>query len=396
MKRLAIVPVVVLCLVIAVPLSMGSDPLKFGQLVTALRTYWHSKVVTQNPKRQDKAHRGHPTSNLYAVHKVAHPWKTGMPQWGVQVYWANHSGDSPSYMRSKARQIVDYIVRLNANSICISFPFFAPGSDASFVRTGPATPSPAHIGILIEEARHAHLRVTVRPVLEALPGTPADRPSVVRPADRDTWFASYRAHLIPYARVAQEYGAASFVIATELNSMEGDRHWEGLVSTLRRQFKGELAYDAAWSDYISRYVNMPVSHLGIDAYFPVDAANSASISELVVGWNRWLDRKTTGVLSHVLLSEIGIAPQDGAYATPGEFHIGHKYNPQMQANWYRTACTVARERDMAGFYVWSLDFNSDPDKPVRLSSNSPFTFAGRPQSEHALRACFATSYRVQQ
>jgi Glycoside Hydrolase Family 113 len=393
MKRLAIIPVVVLSLVIAVPLSMGSDPLRFGQLVTKLWNSRQTHVDTQTPERPNKVRRGS-ASSLDIVSTVAHPWKTGLPQWGVQVYWAYNPSDSQSYTQRKAQRIVNYIVRLNANSICISFPLFMSSSNA-ILSTGPATPSPSRIGILIKAARRAYLRVTVRPIVgQASPGSPIGRYRVIRPSNWNTWFASYQALLIPYARVSQEYGAASFVVGTELSSMEGDRRWKGIVAAIKKKFAGEIAYDAAWTDYISRYVNMPVYHLGVDAFFPVNAPDSAPISKLVAVWNDWLDRKSTGPLPRVMLSEIGITPQDGAYPTPDRFHPGNAYSPQVQANWYKAACIVTRERDMAGLYVWSLAFNSDLGKPTPPSSASPFAFAGRPQSERALRACFSSSYQV--
>jgi hypothetical protein len=391
MKRLAITPMVVLCLVIGLALSAGSEPLKFSNLIAALRT----TTATRSTRTVNYLHHSRRKSSAYTVSVVKHPWKPGIPQWGVQAYWPDNPGDLLSTIWTKAQRIVDYIVELDANSICISFPFYTPSIDGSTVSAGAGTPSPARVGILIREARRAYLRVTVRPILdEATLGPPKGWRGIIKPADRDVWFASYQRLLMPYARISQKYGAASLVVGTELDSMEGDHRWDGLIASLGRQFKGEISYDAAWPDYLSRPVNIPVHYLGVDSYFPVDAPDSASIAGLVAGWNRWLDRKSTGKLPRILLSEVGIVAQDDAYAAPGKFDARHRSDPWIQANWYRAACAVARERDMAGLYVWALDFNSNPDKPTPPTAASPFTFAGRPQSELALRACFSTSYKV--
>jgi hypothetical protein len=385
--------------VIALPLSLGSDPLNFSSLTATLQHIWSATATpaaTRSPRQPNHAHQDHLTLNTYAVSTAAEPWKPGIPQWGVQVYWANNGDDPQSATWSKAQRIINYIVRLKANSISISFPFSMRTINASSVSAEPATPSPARVAILIEEARRANLRVTVRPLVDEASLSPrTGQRGGIEPTDRDAWFASYQMFLTPYAQVSQEYGAASFVAGTELSSMEGDRRWDGLVAALGREFKGEIAYDAAWFDYVSRHVNMPVYHLGVDAYFPVGVPDSASVSELIAGWSSWLDRKSTGALPRILLGEVGITAQDGAYAAPGDFHVKHAYNPQVQANWYTAACTIARTRDMVGLYVWSLDFNSDPDKPAPLSA-SRLAFAGRQQSEDALRACFSTSYPVQQ
>jgi hypothetical protein len=390
MKRLAIIPLVVLCLVITIPLALGSDPLNLGHLIGTMRTARHPRAAPQSVRQPAAAQQNRRVSYPLAVSTVTDPWKPGMPQWGVQVDWADHPGDTISHAWTESQSIVDYIVGLKANSICISFPVYVAGPNASMVSAGAATPSPARIGVLIQEARSAHLRVTVRPGLDESPGSPVGAQGVIAPADRGAWFASYQRLLVPYAQVAQQDGAASFVLGADLTSMEGDSHWESLATVLGRDFRGDISYDAAGSDYVSRHVNMPVYHLGVDAYFAVDAPDSASVSGLAASWNSWLDQKSAGPLPRVILSEVGIAAQDGAYHAPGSSKADDSTNPLVQARWYQAACTVVHDRDMAGLYVWSLDFNSNPNQSASPSA-SPFSFAGRPQSESALRACFSSS-----
>jgi hypothetical protein len=170
--------------------------------------------------------------------------------------------------------------------------------------------------------------------------------------------------------------------------MEGDPRWKDLISAIGRVFGGQVSYDANWSDYITTpQVEVPVPTFGVDAYFPVDAPDSAPVAELVAGWDSWLDRKTAGPLPGLVLSEVAIGAEDDAYDSPGNFYVDNPYNPQVQANWYTAVCTVARQRDMAGMYVWSLDFNANPARPP--ASESPLDFLGRPLSQQALRACFS-------
>jgi hypothetical protein len=382
-KRLALLPLAVIGLLIALPLAFGNFPLKIGLARWASRS-----AVQPTPGTRSPAARSRPHPVPYPVRAVADPWQPGTPQWGIQVYWQATASDPPDYTWGKAQRIVDYVVSLDANSICISFPFYTPDIEASTVDAQPTTPTPARLAILITEARRAHLRVTVRPILdESSLDPPQGWRGAIEPTDRDEWFASYRRLLLPYAKVAAKYGAATFVVGTELDSMEGDPRWKGLISAVGRVFRGQISYDANWSDYITTpQVEVPVHAFGVDAYFPVDAPDSAPVSELVAGWDSWLDRKTTGPLPGLVLSEVAIGAEDDAYDSPGNFYVDNPYNPQVQANWYTAVCTVARQRDMAGMYVWSLDFNANPARPP--ASESPLDFLGRPLSQQALRACF--------
>jgi hypothetical protein len=384
-KRMALIPLAVIGILVAAPLAFGNFPLKLGLVHSGVAA---ARQTLATSHRKAATHR---KAVPYPVQAVAHPWHAGITQWGIQVYWQSTASDPPDYTWGKAQRIVNYIVGLDANSLAISFPFYTPDITASTVDAKPTTPSPARVAILIQEARRAHLRVTVRPILnEASLDPPAGWRGAIEPADPDEWFASYLRFLLPYAEVAQKYGAATFVVGTELDSMEGDPHWQGLIAAIAQVFHGQISYDANWSDYISTpQVEVPVQSLGVDAYFPVDAPDSAPVSELVAGWDSWLDRKTTGPLSSLVLSEVAIGAEDDAYDSPGNFYVSNPYNPQIQANWYTAVCTITRQRRMAGMYIWSLDFNAIPDQPPK--TESPLDFLGRQLSENALRACFSSA-----
>jgi hypothetical protein len=391
MKRsrpVALIPLAIIALVVALPLVFGAYPVKLGLIQLSHGTVSSGGQARVGAEaRAARRRRADPAP--YPVRTTARPWLPGMTQWGIQVYWQSTASDPPDYTWGKAQRIVDYIAGLDANSLCVSFPFYTPDITASTVGAQPTTPSPARVAILLQEARRAGLRVTVRPILdEASLNPPEGWRGAIEPADRGEWFASYQRLLLPYAKVAQQYGAATFVVGTELDSMEGDPHWAGLIAAVARVFHGQISYDVNWSDYISTaQVQVPVRSFGVDAYFPVDAPDSAPVSELVAGWDSWLDRKTTGPLRSLVLSEVAIGAEDGVYDSPGNFYVNNTPNPRVQANWYTAVCAVTRQRHMAGMYVWSLDFNANPARPP--AEESPLDFLGRPLSERALRACFS-------
>jgi hypothetical protein len=322
---------------------------------------------------------------------VTFPWKPGRPELGMNVYWVDKPNESEEVLRATARRVVDYVLTLDANSIAISFPFFTSGPRASSVHATRSTPSPHRVGVVLDEFHRSGVRTTLRPLMDEQTLLAVNRHSwrgSIEPVSRDGWFASYRQLITPYLKAAHDNHATTFVIGTELNSLENDPRWAALISQASREFGGEIAYAANWDSYVSRPIDTPVDRLGLNAYFPLDVGDDASVGVLVREWNRWLDRKTTGALPRLILSEVGAPAENGAYHHPGIWgRTGKPLNLAVQKRWFIAACQVARQRDMAGLYWWKLDFYVDPAK-ADPQHDPHDSFAGRP-SEDAIQACFA-------
>jgi hypothetical protein len=325
---------------------------------------------------------------------VARPWKPGAAQWGVQIYWEEEKQKrSDAFIEAQAQKQAKYLVGLGANSVSLSFPFFTEGRTSDVTKAGARTPSPERLRRVLKVFEEAGFRTTVRPIMdEAALDPPTGWRGNIEPASRSAWFRSYRTFLAPYLKVAQEEKANTFVIGAELNSMEGDPGWDSLVATAEKTFSGEVAYDANWDNYVSRRINMPVNHLGIDAYFPVKVPDTAPVEDLVERWNDWLNKKATGPLPNILVSETGIGAMKGAYHAPGDFYTRRAVNTQVQANWYKAVCQVVQDRQMQGIYWWSLWFDDDPNTKPDDKVASRLDFAGRPLSEKAIKSCFTSDY----
>ncbi|WP_131767675.1 glycoside hydrolase family 113 [Candidatus Protofrankia californiensis] len=322
---------------------------------------------------------------------VAYPWHPGRPELGVQVYWDDNPSDSVELIRLKARQIVDYVVDLEANAICVSFPFFTDTARSNAVHGARSTPTPERLGILLDEAKHSGLRVTLRPTLDERNLTAANRldwRGTIRPVERNAWFASYRRFLTPYLALAERTGVATVVIGTELNSLEGDPHWADLAAYARTLFSGETGYAFNWDVFVHTTVRMPVDRVGVDAYPELPLPDDASVEELAAGWNAWLDRRARGTIPGLLLYEVGAPAQDGIYRHPANPNNGGPVNEVVQQRWFAAACRMARERALAGLYWWRVDFHVDPSTvdPLRDRHES---FAGR-AAEQTIRDCFST------
>lgn len=398
---LAILPVTVTSLVIGLPFVVGDHPLRWraGSLEPSLvlrdspsgstRTTVHGSTGVPAVGGGAETEEAQPAGPLPTVDK---PWKAGMPEWGVQIFWEDKKEHDAAYVEKQARKQAAYLVGLKANAVSVSFPFYTEGRTSTKLAAGRGTPTPEHLETVLRVFHEAGLRTTVRPTLdEAVLVPPEGWRGNIKPTDKEAWFDAYEALLGPYLDVAQRQRAATFVIGTELNSMEGHPGWKPLIAAAEKRFKGEVSYDANWDNYVGGHIDVPVKRLGVDAYFPVKVPDDASVDQLVDGWNTWLDKKSKGPLSRIVLAEAGISAMDGAYHAPGDFYARRKLNPAVQATWYKAVCQVVRERRMTGVYWWSVSFEADP-KAAPKEEDSRLNFAGRPDSEREIRSCFGSDY----
>ncbi|WP_405613648.1 hypothetical protein OG292_14500 [Streptomyces sp. NBC_01511] len=401
LPMLALFPLSVIAVVAGTPLFIGDHPVRWESGSALPEIVFDadsgSGADTADPKAPgatDDIAGGSSDLDGTRVDRVAKVWKPGMPQWGVQIYWEDEpKSQSDEFIEGQARKQAKYLIGLGANSVSLSFPFYTGGPTSNTLSAGPKTPSPQRVDRVLRVFREAGLRVTVRPLMdEKSLKPPKGWRGNIDPASRSAWFASYEDFLTPYLKTAEKRKATTFVVGTELNSMEGEAGWSSLVGSAEKKFSGEISYDANWDNYVRGRIDMPVSHLGVDAYFPIKVPDSASVDTLVDGWNTWLDKKSTGPLPKIVIAEAGIGAMDGAYHAPGDFYTKDTVNLKVQANWYKAVCRVVEQRRMGGVYWWSIHFQDDPNTAPDDKTASRLDFAGRPASEKAIKACFTSDY----
>ncbi|MFE2040072.1 hypothetical protein ACFXAZ_03915 [Streptomyces sp. NPDC059477] len=394
---LALFPATVLTVVVGTPFVLGDHPVRWESGSRLPEIVLDDSEEPAQAPREPGTPSGPATGTSPSTAsglQVAKPWKEGMPQWGVQLYWEEEQEKrSGSFIEAQARKHATYLIGLGANSVSLSFPFFTEGVTSNTLATGAKTPSPGRLAQVLKVFKDAGFRTTLRPIMDEAALDPPDGwRGNIEPASRSAWFSSYGTLLDPYLKAAEQAKADTFVIGTELNSMEGDPGWEPLVTEAEQTFSGEVAYDANWDNYVSGRINMPVSSLGVDAYFPIEVPDTASVGQLVEGWNEWLDKKATGELPNITIAEAGIGAMDGAYHAPGDFYTKRALNPEVQATWYTAVCQVVQERRMKGVYWWSIWFDDDPNTPPDDAVASRLDFAGRPLTEKAVTSCFTSDY----
>jgi len=319
-----------------------------------------------------------------------------MRQLGIQVYWtANGNDASDAVVKAKARRLINYAISLNANSIAITFPFYTHGISSVQVYGAPkTTPTPGQIEDFLAEAARSSIRVTIRPILneDALVAqNPLAWRGMIQPQSTNAWFQSYRDFLTPYAEAAELGHAATFVIGAELNSLERDPQWSGLISALQSVYSGQLVYDENFDEFAADDEYLPLPGNNIDAYPRFNLPDTASVATLTQAWESWLGAHQPVVLRNLVMAEVGIVAVAGAYQSPAAW-LGTTTDPidaQVQANWYQAVCqAVAAENVGGGIYWWEVGFDADPADPAPYESDR-LTFLGRP-AEQVVRSCFAT------
>jgi hypothetical protein len=333
-------------------------------------------------------------SSSPALKTVAQPWHPGMRELGIQVYWtANKVDNNDALIRAKADRIINYAISLNANSIAVTFPFFTYGLNSDTLYDSQETPSPAYIGIFLQEAAKSHLRVTLRPILNEnalVAQNPIAWRGIISPADRTAWFLSYRRLLLPFARVAQSGGAATFVVGTELDSLEGDPNWAPLITAIRSVYHGQLLYDENFNEFAAHNTTLPLSAFGVDAYPRFKLPDSTSVAGLTSAWDNWLGTHTAAVRHRAILSEVGIDAVSNSYDDPGAWltTTTSPINVRVQTRWYEAVCRAVTTEHIGGVYWWEVSFDADPAHPAPFLSDR-LTFLGRP-AQQVIRNCFAS------
>ncbi len=255
------------------------------------------------------------------------------------------------------------------------------------------TPSPSHIAIFLAVAAKAHIRVTLRPVLNEnalVARNPQAWRGSIEPQNRAAWFRSYNKLLLPYAAAAQAGHAATFVLGTELVSLEGAPQWQGLVRSLRSVYSGQLTYDQNHDEFGSYTANPPVPSHNVDAYPQFSLPDSASVARLTSSWEAWLGAHPFSVRRELTLSEIGIDAVAGSYQEPWAWRRTRTapINTRVQAAWYQAACNAVSDQQIGGgIYWWEVNFDANPAEPGPFKSDR-MTFLDRP-AQRVIRNCFA-------
>jgi hypothetical protein len=279
------------------------------------------------------------------------------------------------------------LTRLRAdgvNSVAVTFPFYQASSTASGVGSGSGTPSDQQLTNLIRTLEGDGFSVMLRPLMDQ--GDLVSWRGAITPASVSEWFASYTALLSHYATMAASDHVQVFDVGSELYSLENyTADWEALIGTVRTLYPGALTYSANGPSETGGSFRdgfwKALDFVSVDAYWDLGVPDGTGVTGLAQAWRPYLAEMATAAGGlPVVLSEVGIVPQDGEQDHPWDALQPGPTDAAFQQTYYQAACQAASAASVAGIYWWE----------VNLGTPGDFDPLGAP-AEQAIASCFAAA-----
>lgn len=310
---------------------------------------------------------------------------------------------SPSIWSSDATTQMNAFKGLGANAVGLTFPLYTDGihSDAIYAKyqcgTNYQSPTAAQLQTVVLAAQSAGLHVLIRPTLNEQVLT-AENPGywrgVIKPSNVSKWFAALLTTLTPYLQMAQSTGVQTFVLTTELESMNKYSNWTNFIKDAKKLYSGTLMFTDSWhkGDNITTW---PGTSLGMDTYQAAPTATTTSTPQQLIGaWNAALKVTPIPNISKVYMNEVNVIAEDGAYRDPPNNPPlkGAAFNQMIQANWDTMACAFMKENKTAAIFFYGAkmihdngNLASTPDKGYKNNV--------QPDTQIAIENCFGKGSR---
>lgn len=262
----------------------------------------------------------------------------------------------------EVRNVFNHLRNIGINSVALNFPFYQSNWQANEVSTSPEdTPTITELQKIIEIAHSTELSVMIKPIMDEQVFSSSNMwRGQIKPTDPDSWFESYHAFILTYAKLAESTNAKSLNIGTELNSMQSNFQdkWKELIESVRQVYKGRLLYSFNY-DTVSEIPSIEfvklLDYVGIDAYFPLDLPNGATVKMLEEEWRNQMMQLESALWQYSLIvTEAGILPIAGAYRTPYAWSFPDgTFDSQAQSNYYEATFNIWKPKT-EGIYWWAV------------------------------------------
>jgi hypothetical protein len=296
-------------------------------------------------------------------------------------------GNDP-YFEFKARQELNRLAALGANSVGLVFPIYQNNAESVDVHADPIkTPSAERITQFVRDAHQRGFTVLLRPLLDehslALDG---QWRGTIQPKSVDAWFQAYQDLILGYAQLAQRENVEALGVGSELNSLEvHGEQWLRIISLVRKVYSGLLTYSStSRNGYPAAFVSA-LDFLGVDAYYPMGVPAGASVNDLEQAWRPWtaeLEQIRASSGKPIAITELGTPSRSGSYLTPWTLKPGAPLDLETQRRYYQASCSALRGL-VPGLYWWYTTLDASPS-PLKDSGYNP---SGKP-AELEIAKCF--------
>ena len=199
----------------------------------------------------------------------------------------------------------------------------------------------------------------------------------VQPSNPTLWWQSYQAFIDHYAGIAQQHGASTLFIGSEMTSMEKDTsQWESLISEERSRYSGQIGYEENWDVLGQAHFLSDVDLIGVSAYFPLDDAAAPALSDILTDWSdshasatsgrNWTSKLSSFASSTgkpILFGEVGYMSSDHAGRQPF-LNYYDTTDWQLQADLYQGLLETFENKpwwDGVVWWAWDLSNDSTSD-----------------------------------
>lgn len=264
-----------------------------------------------------------------------------------------------AYASADAQRGLQEIAATGAGWVALTPTLYVQDRRDSTVTAGPETPSDDSLRSAIRAAHARGLRVALKPHVD---GRDGGARAWLEPRDPALWFATYRAHLLRYARLAAEERCELFVVGTELSLLTAPQHWKAwrsLIRETRAVYPGPLTYAANWHSVVHVGFWRDLDYIGVDAYYPVVGGTDRRL--LALSWLPYEAELKAVSAAHgrpVLFTEFGAASQKGAGLKPWEWRDYADADPLAQSAYIESFLAAFEKKAwVAGFLHWAWDMD---------------------------------------
>ena len=241
--------------------------------------------------------------------------------------------------------------------------------------TDGITESDADLELQMAAATNAGMKVILIPIFYCLKCEGGWR-GTVAPSDLTLWWQSYQTFIDHYADIAQQRGASTLFIGSEMTSMEKySSQWESLIAEERSRFSGQIGYEENWDVIGQAGFVTDVDVVGVSAYFPLDDAGAPALSDLLADWSdshtsaeagkNWEAKVAALAASSgkpILFGEVGYMSGDHAARQPF-LNYYDTTDWQLQADLYQSLLETFENKPWwDGVVWWAWDLSNDSTK----------------------------------